>query len=92
MIRFKLNDQMYCITAEDITNHPHAMNDVVYNFTLSPKRRIEIFVEKMKKITKHIFTKDELDTIITYDNPCNARQLIDYIRNIIYPSNAQQRF
>lgn len=80
----KLNDILYFITLEDITNCRQDMNAVVYNFSLPIERRMEMFKKEMKRITKYEFTEEELNHIAKDYHPARARELIAYIRSIIY--------
>lgn len=79
-----LNNALYFITMEDITLTRQDMNHVVYNFSLPIEERIELFKFEMKRISKHEFTDDELRHIIEDYHPARARELISYIRSIIY--------
>lgn len=69
----------YCLTVEDIVGHPVDMNDVVYNFALEPTRRLEVFVKAIKPHTRHIFTNDELLSLLPF-KPFNSKDLVKMIR------------
>ena len=79
-----LRKTMYFLTAEDITRQRHDMNCVVYNYTLPIERRMEMFVNEMKKISPHVFTPDELAQIRAMDNPMSAKKLLQLIWSFIY--------
>ena len=55
------------------------MNDVVYNFALEPTRRLEVFVKAFKPHTRHIFTNDELLSLLPF-KPFNSKDLVKMIR------------
>lgn len=69
----------YCLTVEDIVGHPVEMNNVVYNFALEPTRRLEIFTKAIKPYTSHIFTNDELLSLLPF-KPFNSKDLVKMIR------------
>ena len=76
------NDARF-VTLEDITDTPQPLNYVVYNPSLQPKRRMELFQKFMAKRYRHQFTKEEIDYLVTF-NEYHLLEFIQTVRNIIH--------
>lgn len=86
MMANRKNERMDAICVSDITGQQEELNTVVYNFALSPDRRIREFKRLMEKRFKHVFTEDELQSLLKYKQ-IEACDLINQIRSYIYKGN-----
>ena len=76
------------VTMEDITGTPQEKNYVVYNPVLKPARRRMLFQAFMAKYYSHVFTEEELNTLMTYDE-MHLVEFVKAVRDIIRSKKTQ---
>lgn len=70
------------VTMEDIADTPQEPNYVVYNTALKPDRRRMLFQAFMAKKYDHVFTEDELDRLMKFDE-FHLVEFVNAVKNII---------
>lgn len=76
------------VTMEDIVGTPQSMNHVVYNTALPTNRRRMLFQAFMAKKYDHVFTEDELDELMKFDE-FHLVEFVKAVKNIIRNKKSQ---